>query len=252
MNSQEIKLTKAGATLPKKEVDEINIPNENTSTKSSIIDVSHETPNIWSKSFFNQHKENIPILTETIDDVIIKSIVPTKSIGEIPDFSTERILAKNYRALNLIEQSFHSDLTISFQQSINNKQWLSFWSLLNQIKHQDLFFSDYYLYWIMKVLSSNDENAYKTLTLPFIWKNICNLKNEQIFELVKPIFEVLYYSKSLSLLFYLTDSLITCGINLPQEWLTDLTKFDYVNKDSKGSSTFSELLARNSQNLQTK
>lgn len=252
MNSQEIKLTKAGATLPRKEIEENNIPNNNNRNKYSITEVSHETSNVWSKSFFNPHKENIPVLTDAVDDVIIKSIVPIKSIGEVPDFSTKRILAKNYRALNLIEQSFHSDLTISFQQSINNKQWLSFWSLLNQIKHQDLFFSDYYLYWIMKVLSSNDENAYKTLALPFIWKNICTLENEQIFELVKPIFEVLYYSKSLNLLFYLTDSLISCGINLPQEWLTDLTKFDYVNKDSKGSSTFSELLARNSQILQIK
>lgn len=238
MNTHEIKLTKAGAVLPKKEED-----------LSNIVDVSHETGSIYTQAFYNPLKDDIPVLTETIDDAVIKSLIPVNKPGKIPDFSTERILQKNYRALNLIEQSFHSDITLAFQQAKENSQWLSFWSLLNQVKHQNLFFSDYYVYWLMKVLSSNNENAYKSLALPFIWKNICVLDNQSIFELVKPTFEVLYYSKSLNLLFYLTESLLNADVKLPQEWLTDLTKFDYVNNEAKGRKTFAELLARNSNNI---
>lgn len=53
MKSQEIKLTKAGATLPRKEifVEVENNKNDKPSNNSSIIDVSHETSNIWKKSF---------------------------------------------------------------------------------------------------------------------------------------------------------------------------------------------------------
>lgn len=243
MNGYDLKLTRNGATLRQHSLKE---------ESSMVVDkeehnVSHETLTPVHKSFNNPLKQNIPVLTDLVDDVVMKSLTPHPGAGSVPDFSSEKIFGKNYRTLNLLEQAFHSDLHYNFQKAENDNSWLKFLGLLNQVHSQGLFFSDYYTYWVMRVLSTQSIEAYKHLSLPFVWLKICELDKNQVFELVKPTFETLYYSKSLEQLFYLTDSLISAGIPLPQEWLINLTKFNYFHTNNAISKSFSELLARNCQ-----
>lgn len=198
--------------------------------------VSHETERTKTPPNLN----DIPVLTDIYnDETIIK-----------PNFFAESIFAKNYKPLNLIEQTFHHDLTFSFQQRLHDNQWLSFLSLLNQSKSQQLFFSDYYHYWIIRILSTHNIAAYKVLSFDFLWKKILNLAEEDIFHLILPTVEVLYFSKSYEELFHLLNNINEANIYLSQDWFFQLVNFDETIKSSNGTIDFNSLLIKN-QKLQS-
>lgn len=197
----------------------------------------------------NELLKEIPVLTDIVSLGNINIDEDLKRVEKLPEsqmFLSSPQMKNVMTVWTKIEDKINDDLLFLYRNSKNIKEYKEFWLSLYHFKNQNLFTNDYYTSWLLRWISNIEQEKIEVLRFSFIWRDILELNDEMIFELVKPTFHALKQFNEISLIFKLLESLLLADIIFPEIWLENYVSFSLqANNPHKIEKSFNSILIEN-------
>lgn len=222
--------------------------NEDMVPKFLIKDNSMETE-LTREYKANELLKEVPTLTDIVSLGNIDINEDFRRLEKLPEsqmFSSSPQMKNVMTVWTKIEDKINDDLLYLYRNSKSIKEYKEFWLSLYHFKSQHLFTNDYYISWLLRWISNVEQEKIEVLCFSFIWRDILELNDDMIFELLKPTFHALKQFNEISLIFKLLESLLMADIVLPEIWLENYVSFSLqVNGSHKIEKSFNSILMEN-------